>query len=156
MCRIGITAEKKSRDSRMTLSIFIFDTYSILIINFIIQEPNDYDTWFDYLRMVEQEGDSEVIRDTYERAISNIPDSTVKNDWRRLVNVSNSIKRKNEITDKCVCKRFSSYLHSYCKQGPMEITFMKLSTKHLHKLCFGSNCCPEQPEADIFIGSVFC
>ena len=94
MCRIGITAEKKSRDSRMTLSIFIFDTYSILIINFIIQEPNDYDTWFDYLRMVEQEGDSEVIRDTYERAISNIPDSTVKNDWRRLVNVSNSIKRK--------------------------------------------------------------
>ena len=40
------------------------------------QEPTDYDTWFDYLRMVEQEGDSDVIRDTYERAISNIPDSS--------------------------------------------------------------------------------
>ena len=44
----------------------------------IIKDPLDYDTWFDYLRMVEQEGDSDVVRDTYERAISNIPDSAVK------------------------------------------------------------------------------
>jgi len=49
------------------------------------KEPFDYDTWFDYLRMVEQEGDSDVIRDTYERAIANIPESTVKNDWRRYI-----------------------------------------------------------------------
>ena len=43
-----------------------------------IKDPLDYDTWFDYLRMVEQEGDSDIVRDTYERAISNIPDSSVK------------------------------------------------------------------------------
>jgi hypothetical protein len=35
--------------------------------------PNNYDAWFDYLRLVESEGDLEVIRETYERAIANVP-----------------------------------------------------------------------------------
>jgi len=47
--------------------------------------PEDYDTWFDYLRMVEAEGDSDIIRDTYERAVANIPESSNKNDWRRYI-----------------------------------------------------------------------
>lgn len=51
----------------------------------LTKDPLDYDTWFDYLRMVEQEGDSDIVRDTYERAISNIPDSSVKDDWRRYI-----------------------------------------------------------------------
>jgi crooked neck len=35
--------------------------------------------------MVESEGDSDVIRDTYERAVANIPESPNKNDWRRYI-----------------------------------------------------------------------
>jgi hypothetical protein len=35
--------------------------------------PLNYDAWFDYLRLVESEGDKEVIRETYERAIANVP-----------------------------------------------------------------------------------
>ena len=33
----------------------------------------NYDAWFDYLRLVESEGNSEVVRETYERAVANVP-----------------------------------------------------------------------------------
>ncbi len=33
----------------------------------------DYDTWFDYLRLLESEGDFAVIREAYEKAIAQIP-----------------------------------------------------------------------------------
>lgn len=51
----------------------------------LTKDAEDYDSWFDYLRMVESEGDSDVIRDTYERAVANIPESPNKNDWRRYI-----------------------------------------------------------------------
>jgi crooked neck len=33
----------------------------------------DYDTWFDYLRLLENEEDLEQIRDAYEKAIAQVP-----------------------------------------------------------------------------------
>ncbi len=33
----------------------------------------DYDTWFDYLRLLESEGDFAVIREAYEKAIAQVP-----------------------------------------------------------------------------------
>ena len=33
----------------------------------------DYDTWFDYLRLLESEGDFPVIREAYEKAIAQTP-----------------------------------------------------------------------------------
>lgn len=39
--------------------------------------PNNYDAWFDYLRLVESEGNLEVIREMYERAIANVPPTKV-------------------------------------------------------------------------------
>ena len=33
----------------------------------------DYDTWFDYVRMMETNGDVDLIRETYERAIASVP-----------------------------------------------------------------------------------
>jgi len=41
--------------------------------------PNNYDAWFDYLRLVESEGNLEIIRETYERAIANVPPTKVSN-----------------------------------------------------------------------------
>ena len=36
--------------------------------------PNNYDAWFDYLRLMESEADDiDIVRDVYERAIGNIP-----------------------------------------------------------------------------------
>ncbi|XP_056647749.1 protein crooked neck [Diorhabda sublineata] len=51
----------------------------------ILQNPTNYDAWFDYLRLVEGEGDIETTRETYERAIANIPPSKNKQFWRRYI-----------------------------------------------------------------------
>ncbi|XP_075225351.1 pre-mRNA splicing factor crn [Lycorma delicatula] len=47
--------------------------------------PNNYDAWFDLLRLVEDEGNLEVIRETYERAIANVPPTREKEFWRRYI-----------------------------------------------------------------------
>jgi crooked neck len=45
----------------------------------------DYDTWFDYLRLLESEGDLPVIREAYEKAIAQIPPIQEKRYWRRYI-----------------------------------------------------------------------
>jgi hypothetical protein len=37
------------------------------------ENPLDYDTWFDYIRLLETEEDAEQIRDAYEKAIAQVP-----------------------------------------------------------------------------------
>ncbi len=37
----------------------------------------DYDTWFDYIRLLESEDDLEKVRDAYEKAIAQVPPVTV-------------------------------------------------------------------------------
>lgn len=49
------------------------------------QTPNDYDTWFDYVRLVESEGNLETIRSIYERAVAVIPPKKSKKFWRRYI-----------------------------------------------------------------------
>ena len=49
----------------------------------IAEDPMNYDAWFDLIRLVENEGEVEIIRETYERAIANIPPSKEKRYWRR-------------------------------------------------------------------------
>lgn len=41
------------------------------------ENPSNYDAWFDYLRLVESEGNVDEIRETYERAIANVPPTKV-------------------------------------------------------------------------------
>ena len=45
--------------------------------NFNTQEiksnPKNYDTWFDYTKLEESSGDIELVRDLYERSISEVP-----------------------------------------------------------------------------------
>lgn len=45
----------------------------------------DYDTWFDYIRLLESEEDVEAIRDAYEKAIAQVPPITEKYYWRRYI-----------------------------------------------------------------------
>ena len=39
--------------------------------------PENYDAWFDYLRLMESESNVESTRESYERAIANVPPSQV-------------------------------------------------------------------------------
>ena len=54
-------------------------------------DPHDYDTWFDYLRLMENEeeekGATDAVRELYERAIANVPLVPHKQHWRRYINL---------------------------------------------------------------------
>lgn len=47
--------------------------------------PNDYDIWFDYLKLEENAGGAETVRDLYERAIAQVPNGFEKQNWRRYI-----------------------------------------------------------------------
>ncbi|GIY46157.1 crooked neck-like protein 1 [Caerostris darwini] len=47
--------------------------------------PHNYDSWFDYLRLMESEGNIEATRELYERAIANYPLTQEKKFWRRYI-----------------------------------------------------------------------
>lgn len=47
--------------------------------------PNNYDAWFDYLRLMESESDPDSVREVYERAIANVPPAEEKRLWRRYI-----------------------------------------------------------------------
>ncbi|KAL1448751.1 hypothetical protein MTO96_028183, partial [Rhipicephalus appendiculatus] len=49
------------------------------------ENPLNYDAWFDYLRLMESEGNVDSTRETYERAIANVPPSRLKRFWRRYI-----------------------------------------------------------------------
>ena len=51
----------------------------------VMANPANYDAWFDYLRLVEEDDDLDAIRDVYERAIANVPPSLEKRHWRRYI-----------------------------------------------------------------------
>lgn len=57
------------------VSTFLFGL--IYSLQEVKANPNNYDAWFDYLRLVESEGNLDVIRETYERAIANVPPTKV-------------------------------------------------------------------------------
>lgn len=48
-------------------------------------KPHDYDLWFEYVRMEEEFGDVDMIREVYERAIAQVPPIKEKRYWRRYI-----------------------------------------------------------------------
>ncbi|KAM3603633.1 uncharacterized protein V6R79_026280 [Siganus canaliculatus] len=47
--------------------------------------PHNYDAWFDYLRLVENDADADTVREVYERAIANMPPIQEKRHWKRYI-----------------------------------------------------------------------
>ncbi|XP_067942125.1 crooked neck-like protein 1 [Watersipora subatra] len=45
----------------------------------------NYDAWFDYIRLMENDGTVEQVREVYERAIANVPPTQEKRFWRRYI-----------------------------------------------------------------------
>lgn len=80
----------------------------------IKEDPNDYDIWFSYITLVEEaSSDPNEIRDIYERAIANIPESLEKRHWRRYIFLwiryalyeeleTRDINRTREIYKQCI------------------------------------------------------
>lgn len=47
----------------------------------VADNPRDYDSWFEYAKLEEDQGDPESVRDVYERAVSNLPPTEEKDHW---------------------------------------------------------------------------
>lgn len=51
----------------------------------LAKDPHDYDTWFDYIKLAENELELEEVREIYERAVANVPTQREKRHWRRYI-----------------------------------------------------------------------
>ena len=49
------------------------------------KNPLNYDSWFDFIRLEENVGKKDRIREVYERAISNVPPAEEKRYWQRYI-----------------------------------------------------------------------
>jgi len=80
------TVHEKKFGDRSTIEDVIVSKRKFTYEEEVQANPFNYDTWFDYLRMMESDGsESSKVRDLYERAISNVPPSREKRHWRRYI-----------------------------------------------------------------------
>lgn len=49
------------------------------------ENPFDYDSWFELAKLEEDHGTAASVRDTYERAVAQVPPSEEKDHWRRYI-----------------------------------------------------------------------
>ena len=48
-------------------------------------DSRDYDSWFEWAKLEETHGSSQVVRTVYEKAIANVPPSAEKKHWKRYI-----------------------------------------------------------------------
>ncbi|KAK0730617.1 hypothetical protein B0H67DRAFT_639097 [Lasiosphaeris hirsuta] len=77
------------------------------------ENPKNYDVWFDFARLEESGGDADRVRETYERAIAQIPPTQEKRHWRRYIFLflfyaiweereARDVERARQIYDTCL------------------------------------------------------
>ncbi|KAJ8309533.1 hypothetical protein KUTeg_014407 [Tegillarca granosa] len=79
------TVHEKKFGSRAAIEDVIVSKRRFQYEEEVKSNPLNYDAWFDYLRLLEDDQNIEQVRDTYERAIANIPPSQEKRHWRRYI-----------------------------------------------------------------------
>lgn len=73
------------REKSGNFTFFITDSNAEFYYQEVKTNPNNYDAWFDYLRLMESESDPDSVREVYERAIANVPPAEEKRLWRRYI-----------------------------------------------------------------------
>lgn len=79
------TKFEKQHGNRNSVESVIVDKRRFMYEEEVKLNPSNYDTWFDFIRLEEEIGDSAKIRDVYERAVSNVPPANEKRLWRRYI-----------------------------------------------------------------------
>uniref|UniRef100_A0A3Q3EEX4 Crooked neck pre-mRNA splicing factor 1 n=1 Tax=Labrus bergylta TaxID=56723 RepID=A0A3Q3EEX4_9LABR len=92
--------------------------------------PHNYDAWFDYLRLVENDADPDTVREVYERAIANIPPIQEKRHWKRYIYlwINYALYEELEVKfDRCR-KLYEKYLEFSPENCTTWIKFAELET----------------------------
>ncbi|KAK4162094.1 hypothetical protein QBC43DRAFT_322327 [Cladorrhinum sp. PSN259] len=77
------------------------------------ETPKNYDIWFDFARLEESGGNPDRVRETYERAIAQVPPTQEKRHWRRYIFLflfyaiweekeAKDVERARQIYDTCL------------------------------------------------------
>lgn len=82
--RAYVSFEKQHGD-RDAIEEVVLNKRRFIYEDAIKQNPRNYDTWFDYVKLEENAGDVARIREVYERAIANKPPVMQKRYWRRYI-----------------------------------------------------------------------
>lgn len=76
---------EKKHGNRFEIEDVIFSKRKTHYEDELKLDPYNYDIWFDYIRLVENEGDVDATRQVYERAVANVPLKKEKRLWRRYI-----------------------------------------------------------------------
>lgn len=76
---------EKQHGSKTNIELVVLNKRRAYYEKLLSENPMAYDLWFDYIKLEESEGITDRIRETYERAIANVPPSTEKKHWRRYI-----------------------------------------------------------------------
>lgn len=82
--RAYVSFEKQHGD-RDAIEEVVLNKRRFIYEDAIKQNPRNYDTWFDYVKLEENCGDVGRIREVYERAIANKPPIMQKRYWKRYI-----------------------------------------------------------------------
>jgi len=74
---------EKQHGDRDSIEEVVINKRRFIYEEVIKENPRNYDTWFDYIKLEESCGDVSRIREVYERAIANKPPVLQKRFWRR-------------------------------------------------------------------------
>jgi len=78
-------AFEKKRGDRESIEDVILSKQRAQYNKRVADDPYDYDGWFELAKLEEDHGNVEGSRDTYERAVANVPPSDEKDHWRRYI-----------------------------------------------------------------------
>ncbi|CAD5231696.1 unnamed protein product [Bursaphelenchus xylophilus] len=81
-----LNLHEKKYGSQMRIESVLFSKRKHQYEQLVKENPLNYDNWFDYLKLLMNENlEREVVEDTFERAIANIPPYQEKTYWRRYI-----------------------------------------------------------------------
>lgn len=120
---------EKKHGTRHEIESIIFGKRSAHYEAELAENPFNYDTWFDYIRLVESEGDSEKVREIYERAVAQVPLKREKRFWRRYIYLWIYYAIFEEIENKDIDRARDIYNYLLSKLIPHKVfTFAKIWT----------------------------
>ncbi|KAM7540181.1 hypothetical protein Aperf_G00000035135 [Anoplocephala perfoliata] len=79
------TLHEKKYGDRLAIEGVILNKRKFQYESEVEANPHNYDVWFDYVRLMEEEGSVEQTRELYERAVANVPPIQEKRYWRRYI-----------------------------------------------------------------------
>lgn len=79
------TLHEKKYGDRLAIEDVILSKRKFQYEEEVQANAHNYDVWFDYVRLMEEEGSIDQTREIYERAVANVPPIEEKRYWRRYI-----------------------------------------------------------------------